>query len=107
MFSLQYARVRLYTEVSKTGRWHFHGFINIKDRLRFTIKDLKKLLPFGTVCIKRFRTTDDYANWLAYCHKQQNDIGDYLTNSLFCILDPRLKKLVTIDDTYMINNIGR
>lgn len=89
---LKYARVYLYTEVSKTGRWHFHGFIIIKNRLKFQVFDIQNLMPYGTSCIKVIPTTDDYANWLAYCHKQQNEMNDLLTEQLYCTIDPKILK---------------
>lgn len=88
----QYCKFRLYVEVSKKGRWHFHGLIKIVNRLRFTIKDIKNLMPFGHICVRHIRSMDDFVNWLAYCHKQQLELQEYLTEELFCTLHPRYLK---------------
>lgn len=104
-FNMKYSKYRLYIEVSKTGRWHLHGFINIKNRLRFCIKDVPQLIIFGTTCIKIIKTTDDYANWLAYCNKQQNEMNDLLTSELYCMIDPKVISQRNPDGVITISNI--
>lgn len=104
-YGLQYSKYRLYTEVSKTGRWHFHGLIKITDRLRFTIREIGQLMTFGNLCMKRFKTTDDHMNWLAYCNKQQNELQDYLTGAIYCTIDPKVLKNRNEDGIILIDSL--
>lgn len=102
---MQYSKYRLYTEVSKTGRFHFHGFIKIINRLKFCIKEVNQLTTFGTVCIKRLKTMEDYLEWLAYCNKQQNEINDYLTEEIYCTIDPKVLKNRNEDGIILIDSL--
>lgn len=40
---LKYSSLELYPELSPTGRLHYHGYIQIKDILKFTYHDLHLL----------------------------------------------------------------
>lgn len=40
---LKYCSLELYTELSNNGRLHYHGYIQIKDILKFTYHDLHLL----------------------------------------------------------------
>lgn len=86
---LKHCIVRLYCEISTTGRWHFHGFIYILDKLRFTIYDIPKIIEKGSSKIDTMNTSEDYIKWLIYCNKQQSEIQDLLTEQLYCELDPK------------------
>lgn len=87
--TLKGCSLRMFIEVSKKGRWHFHGFIKIIDRLRFSIYAAPKLCEYGASKMDILHTTDDYAKWLIYCNKQQNEMNDLLTEHLFCVLDKK------------------
>lgn len=89
--SLKAASVRLFCEVSKTGRFHFHGFIKILNRVCFCIYDTKKLSRWGSVCIKQIGLPDQdpfdqYAEWYDYCLKCQPDMQDFLSKEMFSVL---------------------
>lgn len=58
----------LYIELSPTGRWHFHGYINIMDIYEFFCSDIHTLMSNGTSYMK---CIDDNEEWYKYCTKQQ------------------------------------
>lgn len=101
---LKHCEVRMYCEVSTTGRWHLHGFIHITDKLRFTIYDIPKITSKGSSKIDIMDTSDDYITWLIYCNKQQNEIQDYLTEHLYCEVDPKSHKYKNSDGIIQITN---
>lgn len=77
------AIVHLYCETSKTGRLHFHGFIKVKNRVKFCIFDVPILQKNGKTCIKTIGLPDQcvfeqYGEWITYCLKQQNDMQELL-----------------------------
>lgn len=66
---LKYCRIKLFHEISSTGKFHFHGYIKIEDPMRFTIFDFPKLKPEGTLEIDHI---NDSAVWAKYALKQVN-----------------------------------
>lgn len=62
-----YASYDLYMEVSKEGRLHFHGTIQIKDILNFYLISIPFMRDNMTYEID---TIKDLAEWLKYCTKQ-------------------------------------
>lgn len=78
--SLSYADFKLYPELSPSGRWHYHGWIIIRDPARFYMKELDVLKEFGTYAIKHtthatFADGDAFhgdAIWNLYCIKQKH-----------------------------------
>ena len=68
--SLQYAKVKLWHEISCTGKWHLHGLIKISNKMKFTMFDFAILQQDGVFEID---TISDYEHWVnVYCNKQQH-----------------------------------
>ncbi|UTM74943.1 replication-associated protein [Tick-associated circular DNA satellite] len=67
--------VRLYCEISKTGRVHFHGLVKILNRVKFGMFDVPRLIKFGSTVIKQI---EHYDEWISYCLKIQNDMQDFI-----------------------------
>lgn len=59
--------LRLRTEVSPHGRLHYHGYVIIRDPLRFYLYTIPALEGSYTICIKPL--TDEKV-WEDYCQKQ-------------------------------------
>lgn len=100
---LKGCKVKMYTEVEK-GRWHFHGFIKIEDRLLFHIYSIPKLVEYGACNIDIMNTVDDYMRRLIYCNKQQNEMNDFLTSQLYFTLDPKVLAKRNPDGVILISN---
>lgn len=66
--SLLACDVKLWLEFSKTGRWHFHGFmkVNINKKYAFYFNDIK-ILQEG--CNIDVRVSDTPDSWHLYCVK--------------------------------------
>lgn len=60
--------IRLYVEYSTHAKFHFHGYIKIKDELYFYLKDLPYLKGLGTFEID---TIGDPMYWDMYCKKNK------------------------------------
>ena len=74
-WNLQYSNVKLYHEISATGKWHLHGFIKIHNKMKFTLFDLPLLMQDGVFEID---TIGDMEGWLVYIHKQKQLMDDIL-----------------------------
>lgn len=87
--SFKGASLRLFLEVSKTGRHHFHGFLYIKNRVNFVVFDVPKLQRNGSSKVEAFaykegeNMYDHHALWLAYCLKIQPDMQEYIHDQLY------------------------
>lgn len=66
----EYAYYKFYTELSPTGRIHYHGWITIINPLRFYLGDVHRLTTFGTLSVKIIPTLEDFDEWEIYCIKQ-------------------------------------
>lgn len=104
--SLKFCYVKLYCEYSPKGRWHFHGFLRLADRLKFYVFDVPKIKLFYSVEMDQFGNnytnyTDNVANWQAYCLKLQSDVQPYLQSELFPLTkkftDNQLESYIVID----------
>ena len=89
--SLKGCAVRLYLEVSKTGRHHWHGFIKILNRIKFCIHDTCRLIKHGSTMIKPIGLpsqdeSEQRCEWLCYCLKLQQDIQEYIVSESFAPL---------------------
>lgn len=62
-----YCYFRLRTEISSHGRLHYHGYVTIKNRLKFYLYTLPALEDDYTVVIKPVQSEADWEN---YCLKQ-------------------------------------
>lgn len=58
---------RMYLEISKLGRLHFHGYLIIKDILSFFLYFIPALKDISTFEID---TIQDASVWSTYCNKQ-------------------------------------
>lgn len=67
-WNLQYAKVKLYHEISCTGKWHLHGYIKILNKMKFTLFDLPLLMQDGVFEID---TIGDMSGWIVYITKQK------------------------------------
>lgn len=103
--SLKGCRVRMFMEVSKTGRFHFHGFLKMTDRLAFSIHTAPRLIERGSSKLGIFSNMDSYVRWLIYCNKQQNDIQEYLKRELYSDFDPKALSKRDPDGVITISNI--
>lgn len=66
--SAAYAYFRLYPELSSKGRFHWHGYVNIHDPIKFYLYSVPELLKKCTMVIKPVFTKD--IDWVKYCTKQ-------------------------------------
>lgn len=57
----------LYPELSPKGRFHWHGFFVVIDKIRFYSYSIPHLLRCGTVVLKELV---DVEEWKKYVHKQ-------------------------------------
>jgi len=60
--------LELYPEISKSGRFHVHGYIIIHDPVSWVLNIVHRLCKCGTVCIKKI---DDGVKWQEYITKQK------------------------------------
>jgi len=85
----------LHSEISKTGRLHFHGVIKMNDIWQTYFYFLPRLRAYGNIEIDSIRLisddtecmegdTDDMAKWWAYCTKMYHmwpvKINHYMDN---------------------------
>lgn len=65
---LKYCKIKLYHEISCSGKWHLHGYIQIDNKMKFVLFDYKILQENGVFEI-------DYINdsqiWKEYVYKQK------------------------------------
>lgn len=59
--------LRLRTEVSSLGRLHYHGYVTIRDRIKFYLYTIPFLQGLYTINIK---SITDEMGWDNYCQKQ-------------------------------------
>lgn len=71
---------RLYIEISPMGRFHFHGWMCIKNIMNFYLYDVKTLTMERTCVIKEIEDPDV---WEEYTLKQQHIIQRYLESELY------------------------
>lgn len=71
--------IDLYPELSKKGRFHYHGIIKVMDKVWFYLSVIPHLLSVATISIKEIK---DEAIWLEYCRKQ-HEFHDYITLNHF------------------------
>jgi len=64
---LKHCEVDIVLEISKNGRFHFHGYINIKDIARFYASDIRRLQVKGSYEID---IINDPEKWREYVSKQ-------------------------------------
>jgi len=76
--SLKYCSITVNTEVSSKGRFHYHGYVLIKDIPRFIINDLAKLRHYGTYEIDFIKDKDV---WFDYVNKQKFFMEQYCTDN--------------------------
>lgn len=106
--NLRGCNVRLFLEISKTGRHHFHGFIKITNRVKFAVYDTPKLQKEGSTCIKPIafgpdeNKFDHFIEWFAYCLKLQNDMQDYIHDQITPVFK---KNNINADSWLTINNL--
>lgn len=61
--------IQMVPELSRRGRFHYHGFIIIHNPLKFFIYDVPKLLSDG---VGEIDTIGDLCEWSQYVYKQHN-----------------------------------
>lgn len=64
-------KMDLIMEYSKTGRFHWHGNVQITDRNMFYLNDLVILSKYASVNVD---TIDDLQDWCNYCFKNTGDM---------------------------------
>lgn len=74
------AAVKMYVEISSTGRYHFHGYIKILNIVRFYTKDVHELILNGTSVMKVIESEND---WEEYVLKQQSFIQPHLKLEIY------------------------
>lgn len=72
--NIKYSKYILYPELSKSGRWHYHGMIWVKNPMGFFSNDLPILHANGTL----FIVPQEDWEWYAYCTKQRHLMAPYL-----------------------------
>lgn len=92
--SLRYCKVKLYHEISSTGKWHLHGYIKVLNKMKFTLFDLQYLMVHGVFEID---TMFDIDGWKLYVHKQQElmlpILNEYKVPLVINSIDGVLKKI--------------
>jgi len=73
---LRYCEYKLYPEISSTGKWHFHGTIQLTNIINFYLYDVPLMQELGAIEID---TIKDLDIWMAYCTKQAELMKAYLT----------------------------
>lgn len=74
---LDYCTIDVYCEMSKTGRFHYHGYITIHHIVSFILHDLPLLDKW---CVYSIDTFYDWV-WIAYCYKQKHLMKYYCDRS--------------------------
>lgn len=72
--TMRYCKISTYLEISKLGRFHFHGTIKIHDKIKFVLYDLKRLMDIGTLEID---TIEDEMKWHLYCTKLKYEMEQF------------------------------
>lgn len=85
---------RLYVEISPMGRFHFHGWMCVKNIMNFYIYDVKTLTREQTCVIKEI---EDPEVWEEYILKQQGLIQNYLESELYSPLVRPKAELILIN----------
>lgn len=75
---LHYCKYTLFTEISKSGRLHYHGTIKIEEIAMFYYHDVPLLKHIGTYEID---TIKDHKIWKTYCLKQKGFMRDFCTKN--------------------------
>lgn len=80
------ATIILYVEFSRTGRLHYHGTFNIKDKqaCNFKVFAIPILSAIGQVCIRPINDKvlseeedgKNYKSWHEYCTKESKQVED-------------------------------
>lgn len=100
----RYSKYRLYMEISRKGRLHFHGVMLVTDVFKFYYYDVPDLMSFGHCEMDTINGPLGMEYWLAYCTKQHHMIQDFLYDEI----NPKIKnkKSALIEaDNIIINNI--
>lgn len=79
--TLKYCRVSVVLEISQKGRFHYHGYIQIKNNPEFYLTDLARLRDTGTYEID---IINDKEKWLEYVLKQQKTMSVYCRKNGMC-----------------------
>lgn len=61
--------IKVVPELSRLGRWHFHGWIVINNVMDFYLSDIHKIINKGTVYVNHLADAD---GWKDYVYKQHN-----------------------------------
>lgn len=91
--NMRYCNVKLYCEISSTGRYHFHGYIRLTEIYGFYTIDNPLLVQHGTVVMKEIENDD----WEDYILKQQYFMQTALQKELYGPL-VKFKGLVRINN---------
>lgn len=57
-------------ELTEQGRLHWHGWLEVKDKIKFYRNFLPQNKRHGFVMIKKIPTMHDKLRWIAYCTKE-------------------------------------
>lgn len=82
--NLKFCNIEVNLELSRKGRFHYHGVIKIDKPIEFVLHDLKMLAHYGTYEIDHI---NNFEQWNTYCEKQQHLIEPYCEhhNMSYCI----------------------
>ncbi len=64
--TVKYCKLTLFAELSKSGRYHYHGYVTIINSLYFHLYDLPCLEDWNNIKID---TINDPEVWSTYCKK--------------------------------------
>lgn len=67
-------RYIMYPEFTDTGRLHFHGLVDVIDKVAFC-KGIPLLQRLGFVKIDKIRTLGDRLRWIIYISKDRATLG--------------------------------
>lgn len=60
----------VYPETDAVGRLHYHGIIEVSDKIKFVKQVIPALKRIGYVCLKPLDTLKDNISWILYCSKE-------------------------------------
>lgn len=72
------AEIEVYPEISSSGRWHYHGYIVIKNLAKFLLFDFNYLKQY--FCFE-IDTIGDIEEWTIYVNKGSHYMEEYCKES--------------------------
>lgn len=88
---LKYCKIKLVHEISSSGKWHLHGYIQITNKLKCVLFDLRILREHG---LYEIDTITDKEIWKNYVYKQKplmtELLGEYKIPYMYNTMEDKL-----------------